>query len=379
MYLEAIKITNFKNYEEASLKFSPFLNLIVGMNGTGKTNLLDAVHYLCFCKSYFNATDSVNIRHQQGFFRLEGLFFANNQHQNIVAKIGNGRKKEMLRDKVPYKKLSEHIGLLPLVMIAPDDVDLVKGGSEDRRKLIDSTLAQFDKTYLAALISYNKILQQRNALLKSFYENQNFNPALLATYNDQLVPQAQHIYEKRKELTLALLPLLQQFYEQLSGGREEVGCSYKSPLHDKDLATILQQNQQQDRYAQRTTQGVHRDDWLFVINHFPLKKFGSQGQQKSFLIALKMAIYKYIQQKKGVPPILLLDDIFDKLDQERIKQLLAIVTDTQFGQVFVSDTQLARIQAIFTEFNVSYKAFDVSDCNNIVSAKGEDGKLLRAE
>ncbi|MGB1207287.1 MAG: DNA replication/repair protein RecF [Chitinophagales bacterium] len=367
MYIQKIKIVNFKNYEQASLRFSPKLNVVVGSNGTGKTNLLDAIYYMCFCKSYFNASDNLNIRHNTYFFRIESVFVLNEKEESVVAKVGQGRKKEMRHNQIVYKKLSEHIGLLPLVMIAPDDVSLIKNASEERRKLIDSTLCQLDSTYLANLIQYNKLLKQRNATLKSFVEKRFFNATLLQTYDERLIPLGKFIHFKRKEFVENLMPILQVFYKILSQGKEKVACIYKSHLNEKEFGEILKANLMQDKQVQRTTQGIHRDDLLFSIDGYRLKKFGSQGQQKSFLLALKLAIYRYIQQKKQQKPILLLDDIFDKLDLQRIEQLISIVTKEDFGQVFISDTQLKRIKIIFDKLSLSYCVFEIKDSQNIVS------------
>jgi len=365
LYLQQLHIINYKNYQEARLSFSPKLNLVVGPNGSGKTNLLDAIYYMCFCKSYFNSSDSHNIRHKASFFRIESLFLRQNVEEKIIAKVAQRRKKEISCNDAVYKKFSEHIGLLPLVIIAPDDVGLVKGGSEERRKLIDTTLSQFNKTYLQQLIQYNKILQQRNTLLKQFAESHTFNSTLLHTYNEQLAPLGTYIHGQRKQFVQQLLPLLQRYYAHISGGKEIINCRYKSPLNEQVFTQLLLQSEATDRQLQRTHTGTHRDDLVFFINEYPLKKFGSQGQQKSFLIALKLAIYTLIQQQKNRPPILLLDDIFDKLDYQRITQLIETVIGNNFGQVFISDTQLDRLQRILEPFKTKYKVFDVSDSTNI--------------
>ncbi|OWY24339.1 DNA replication/repair protein RecF [Sphingobacteriales bacterium UPWRP_1] len=360
MYLQQLNILNFKNYGQCALQFLPRINLVCGQNGAGKTNLLDAVYYLCFCKSYFSATDAQNIHHGQDFFRLEGRFILNTgQDCTTLVKYGTGRKKEFSLNGTVYDRLSEHIGLLPLVMIAPDDTEIIKNSSEERRKLLDITISQIDKNYLQALILYNKTLQQRNALLKNFAERNYFNAALLETYNEQLAQPAMLIFAKRQQAVQLLLPLVQQFYNQLSGGRETVYCTYQSALEKTGFDTLLKQNLPADRQLQRTTEGIHRDDVDFTINNYPLKKFGSQGQQKSFLIALKLAIFRLIAQSSGKTPIILLDDIFDKLDQQRITQLVQIITGPNFGQVFISDTQQDRMQAIFTRLNIAYQLYSL--------------------
>lgn len=363
MYLKELHIANFKNYVQSKITFCGKLNLTVGHNGAGKTNLLDAIYYLCFCKSYFSSNELQNIRHEQNYFRLDGVFemLQSKETENITAKIATHRKKSILRNDIAYKKLSEHIGLLPLVFVAPDDMQLIKGSSEGRRKLMDGTLSQLNQSYLNALIRYNKILQQRNSLLKQFHERRNFNPTLLETYDQQLIPLANHIHENRVAQTALLLPLLQEYYERISAGKEEVNCRYKSALNKQTFADLLRKNLPYDRAAQRTTEGIHRDDWVFEINGFPLKKYGSQGQQKSFLIALKLAIYQLIRRHKNMLPILLLDDIFDKLDEMRTTQLIETVMGEQFGQIFISDTQLERMRQIFDNFEVNPKIFKIED------------------
>ncbi len=363
MYLKELHIANFKNYSQSKIRFDAKLNLAVGHNGAGKTNLLDSIYYLCCCKSYFSSSDLQNIRHEQNYFRLDGVFeiLQTAESEHITAKIATHRKKTILRNDLAYKKLSEHIGLLPLVFVAPDDLQLIKGSSEGRRKLMNGTLSQLDQAYLQSLIRYNKVLQQRNTLLKQFQERRYFNQTLLETYNEQLIPLGTRIHQSRTTQTQTLLPLLQQYYERISSGKEQVNCQYKSVLNEQTLEELLRTNLQQDRYAQRTTQGIHRDDWLFEINGYPLKKYGSQGQQKSFLIALKLAIYQLIRQHKQIRPILLLDDIFDKLDASRTTQLLQTVMGEHFGQIFISDTQLDRMRQIFDNFEIQPKIFQIVD------------------
>lgn len=375
MHLQTLQLTNFKNYQQQKLEFVAKLNLLAGKNGSGKTNLLDAIYYMCFCKSYFNSSDALNIRHEQHFFRLVGGFMVKGNCEEVVGKIGMGRRKEFLRNEVRYSKLSDHIGLFPLVMIAPDDIHLVKGDSQSRRKLLDSAISQLDSPYLKTLILYNKVLFQRNAWLKKFAEKGYFNPSLIATYTEQLIPLANRVHRRRKRFVEILLPVLQHFYEKISGGKEQVTCDYESALNDSDYAFILEKKIAQDRAAQRTTEGIHRDDIVFMINGYPLKKFGSQGQQKSFLIALKLAIYQILNDKKERTPILLLDDIFDKLDEERTMQLVHVVTGNDFGQVFISDTQLHRMRVIFETLALPFKAFEID--NGVVQIVAEMGVVER--
>lgn len=364
MHIQKIIINQFKNYEQQAFSFSPKINVIVGENGVGKTNLLDAIYYLCCCKSYFSTTDQQNIHHQQSFFRLDGHFVLTQQAEQITCKFMRQRKKEFSRNQIPYTKLSEHIGLLPIVMIAPDDIQLVKAGSEYRRKLINTTLAQLQPTYLKQLIQYNRLLQQRNTLLKKLHERsikqrQSIDFALLNVYDDQLVPVGTAIFQQRKQFINALIPILQELYQYISCGKETVNIRYKSPINDTALTDLFVQNRQHDILLQRTTSGIHKDDLVFTIKDYPLKKFGSQGQQKSFLLALKLAIYQLLQQKRTITPILLLDDVFDKLDEIRTQQLIHIVSKTNFGQVFITDTQKKRMQALFASTEAGYKLYEL--------------------
>ncbi|MBL7784785.1 MAG: DNA replication and repair protein RecF [Chitinophagales bacterium] len=362
MQLQNITLTNYKNYVQTNLSFCPTVNLIVGLNGAGKTNLLDAIYSLCACKSYFNYSDGQNIRHDSNFFRIEGNFLVENKSENIVFTYSVQKKKDFMRNRLSYDKLSDHIGLLPLVMIAPDDIALVKEGGELRRKLLDTTLSQLSSDYLHTLILYNKVLQHRNALLKQFAEQRLYDATLLQSFDTQLLATGRTLHQHRQTFIAALNPLLQQHYEHISNGRETVNGHYESALNQKDFALLLADNLTADRLQQRTTEGIHRDDWVFQSNGFALKKYGSQGQQKSFLIALKLAVYQYIYQQKQQQPILLLDDIFDKLDAQRIYQLLRLTShNPAFGQVFISDTQATRLEAIFHDLKVVYKKFLVED------------------
>ena len=348
------------------MHFSPRINLVYGHNGAGKTNLLDAIYYLCFCKSNFSASDANNIRHTRRFFRLEGAFVLKGISEHITAKVSKGRRKEMERNKIPYARLSQHIGLLPLIMIAPDDIELIKEGSEIRRKMLDALISQFNAEYLQNLIEYNKTLAQRNALLKRFADENRFDATLLEVYDNRMAPLAQEIHKQRARTIKTLQPFINQCYRNISAGAEEVGCDYKSSLKRAKMETILKRNLTADRMMQRTTDGIHRDDLPFTIGGYSLKKFGSQGQQKSFLIALKLAHYRYLAEQKNSLPILLLDDIFAKLDENRIAKLLQIVADKeQFGQIFITDTRLERMTDLFDKIGLTYKAFGIE--NGIVS------------
>lgn len=357
MHLKKLILTNFKNYELQEISFSQQLNGFVGKNGMGKTNMLDAIYYLCMCKSQFGIIDRFVKRHEADFFRLEGHFLRKEKKENIIAKVIPRKRKDIERNKVVYKKLSEHVGLLPIVFIAPDDTMIVKEGSEERRRFLDNTLSQLDSQYLEYLILYNRILQQRNASLKKMAAERTYNEALIQVYNAQLLQPARYIHQKRKTFLQNFSPIFQQFYEKISGGTEAVSCTYQSKLNDMDLAELLEEAMEKDRILQRTTVGTHKDDLVFKINGFPLKKFGSQGQLKSFVLALKLAQYELLKQEKEVPPILLLDDIFDKLDENRVQHLIQLLLENDFGQIFITDTHEQRLEEIVQKFSEDYRMF----------------------
>lgn len=359
--LQQIQLTNFKNYAHADISCSSGINCLVGKNGMGKTNFLDAIYYLCMTKSHFSLTDTYLVRHEQDFFRLSGQFQTPHDNKKIVAKYQVRKKKVFEANQVAYTRLADHIGELPIVMVAPDDTQLATEGSEIRRRLIDNTLSQIDPQYLQQLILYNKLLKQRNALLKKMGEENKFQPALLTTYNQQMLAPARFIYEKRSEFAQVLQPVFQVMYKYISNESESVQLSYQSPLQEKTIEKILQDNQEKDRILQRTTSGIHRDDLNFEIEERPLKKFASQGQLKSYILALKLSQYEILREFKEVEPILLLDDIFDKLDQYRVYQLLELLITGQFGQVFLSDTNVNRVAKTLKKLNAEHKQFLVKE------------------
>ena len=307
MHLETIKLTNFKNYESANLAFSPELNAFVGLNGTGKTNLLDAIYYACMCKSYFLALDSDVILRGSGFLRVDAVFQKKGKRERIVAKVQARKRKIFERNDVPYAALSDHIGLLPVVMIAPDDTDLIKEGSEERRRFVDNALSQLDNLYLRHLMFYNKIVEQRNAALKKWAENgQNTEETyssnwlqLIDTYDQQLLPSANYIFEKRQLFIVDFEPVFNQFYKQITDERETVSIVYESQLLTDNFTNLLIKNREKDRYLQRTSAGIHKDNLSFEMNGKPIRKFGSQGQLKSFVIALKLAQYHILRIKNS--------------------------------------------------------------------------------
>lgn len=359
MILKQLSLLNFKNFDSADFQFDKKINCFVGMNGVGKTNALDAIYYLAFGKSYFNPLSSQSIKHGEDFFVVEGLFDKDQKEEKIVCSLKKGSKKILKRNAKIYEKLSDHIGFLPLVIISPSDRDLIVEGSETRRKFIDGVIAQSNKMYLDNLISYNKIVAQRNALLKYFALNQTFNSDTLEVYNHQLSGLATEIYKVRKDFIEKLAPIFQEQYRKISKDKEEVSLSYKSQLHDATIKDLLQSNLQRDRILQYTTVGTHKDDIKFKIGNYPIKKFGSQGQQKSFLIALKLAQYVFIKERLKTNPILLLDDIFDKLDDQRVAQLIKLVNMDTYGQIFISDTHRDRTEEVIKSTDQSYALIEL--------------------
>ena len=360
MYLKNLTISNFKNYTEANLEFSEKINCFVGDNGEGKTNLLDAIYYLSFCKSYFNLIDMQNIKHETDFFAIHGHYFRKDEHEDLVSCVQKRNQRKVFKiNKKEYERLADHIGLFPLVMISPYDRDLINEGSEVRRKYIDSVISQFDRIYLDDLIMYNKALQQRNALLKQFAETNRFDATSLEMWNFHLQKHGENIYQKRNAFLEEFMPLFQRYFAFISGGKEKVDIIYISQLNDNDMNSLLKENLQRDRALQYTSVGTHKDDLDFMMDNYAVKKFGSQGQQKSFFIALKLAQFEYTKNIKGFKPILLFDDIFDKLDNTRVEQLIKLVADQNFKQVFITDTQAERIAHVFKSIDILHKIFIV--------------------
>ncbi len=359
MYLQKISVVNFKNIDSQSFDFQEKINCFVGNNGVGKTNVLDAIYYLSFTKSYFNAVAIQNIKHGEGFFMIEGDYFLNDRNEKIVCSLKKGQKKVLKRNDKAYSKFSEHIGQFPLVIISPADRDLVTEGSETRRKFIDGVISQQNKTYLQDLISYSKVLSQRNALLKYFAANRTFDALNLSVYNEQLSEYGTRIYNVRKAFLEQFIPIFNQKYQIISGDKEQVNLNYKSQLHDFLMTDLLKKSLEKDKILQYTTSGIHKDDLSFEIGEYPIKKFGSQGQQKSYLIALKLAQFEFIKQQSNVLPILLLDDIFDKLDENRVSQIIDLVNNDEFGQIFITDTHADRTENILKQGSKAYQIFQL--------------------
>ena len=357
MLLKSLNLLNYKNFAECSFEFDSKINCFVGNNGVGKTNVLDAIYHLSFGKSYFNPIALQNIKYDEAFFMVSGTYEINHAEEKINVSLKKGQKKIIKRNGKPYEKLSEHIGLLPLVIISPSDRDLIIEGSSTRRSFVDSVISQSDKQYLTQLIKYNKVLAQRNSLLKYFALNNTFNADTLEIYNSQLNSYSQYIFEKRKTFLEIFIPIFKARYEIISNTEESIDLVYKSDLEEGNLLNLLKDSLTRDKVLQYTSIGVHKDDLLFLKDGHPIKKFGSQGQQKSFLIALKLAQFDFIKKESQVNPILLLDDIFDKLDENRVTQIIKLVEDDNFGQLFISDTHADRTEQIVKQIHQSYKIF----------------------
>jgi len=359
MHLKNLSLLNYKNIAEANYEFDPKINCFVGKNGVGKTNVLDAIYHLAYGKSYFNPLAVQNIKHGEEFFVIDGTFLKNERTEQIVCSLKKGMKKALKRNGKAYDKFSEHIGFVPLVIISPSDNDLIVEGSETRRKFLDTVISQLDANYLQQLINYQKVIAQRNALLKYFALNHTFDRDTLSIYNTQLDGMGQNIFEKRKQFLDNFVPIFGKHHQAITNSAESVSLVYDSHLHNKSLAALLDENLQRDRILQYTSVGIHKDDLLFEIDGHPIKKFGSQGQQKSFLIALKLAQFEFIKKQGGVLPILLFDDIFDKLDETRVSKIVQMIDDKVFGQIFISDTHPERTEAIIRKTHQSYAIFNM--------------------
>ncbi|TKD62468.1 DNA replication/repair protein RecF [Flavobacterium sp. ASW18X] len=359
MHLKHLSLVNYKSFDSENFEFDSTINCFVGQNGVGKTNVLDAIYHLSFGKSYFNPVTTQNIKHGTDFFMIEGLFEKNEREEKVICSYKKGTKKIIKRNGKAYERFSEHIGFLPLVIISPADRDLIIEGSDTRRKFLDGVISQSDNGYLQNLINYNKIVTQRNSLLKYFAANHTFDAVTLGVYNEQLASLGTTIYNKRKDFLERFIPLFKEQYLNVAKKEEGIALHYNSKLHDNDLLTLLESSLEKDRALQYTSAGIHKDDLDFSIAEHPIKKFGSQGQQKSFLIALKLAQFKMIKEQTKTTPILLLDDIFDKLDEQRVAQLVKLVDDDHFGQLFISDTHADRTEKVVKNIHQSYKIFNL--------------------
>ena len=359
MILKSLNLLNYKNFDAFTVEFDAKINCFVGANGVGKTNILDAIYHLSFGKSYFNPIASQNIRHEEDFFVVDGLYEKNERNEKVIVSLKRGQKKIIKRNGKAYDRFSDHIGFLPLVIISPADRDLIIEGSDTRRKFMDGVISQSDKSYLEALLNYSKILAQRNALLKYFSLNNNFNKDSLDVYNEQLNEYGSEIYNKRKTFLEAFTPIFKKRYKAISNNSEDVDLKYNSQLNDTPLMELFATSINKDRMLQYTSTGIHKDDLDFSIKGYPVKKFGSQGQQKSFLIALKLAQFDFIKVQSGETPLLLLDDVFDKLDEQRVAQIIQLVNDENFGQLFISDTHADRTEKAIKSVHQTYQIFQL--------------------
>jgi DNA replication and repair protein RecF len=360
MHLQKLALLNYKNYEEANLDFDPGVNLFIGKNGSGKTNLLDAIYYLSFTKSAFSTSDQQCIRYNQNSFMVKGLFEKTEKKFEVAAGVQLGAKKTFRENQVEYDKLSDHIGKYPAVLIAPDDTDLIREGSEVRRKFFDGIISQLDRKYLEDLLQYNNVLKQRNALLKMFFESGRLDEHALESYDRLLVKFGQYIYECRARFVKIFLPEFEKYFSIIVEEQENPGLNYLSGLNETNYQDGLAQCLQKDRILQRTNFGIHRDDFEFLLKGSDVKRSGSQGQQKSYAIALKLAQYAILEQSKGFRPILLLDDIFDKLDDFRISALIQLIK-SQLGQVFLTDARPHRTIEILNNIGVHSRRFKVEN------------------
>ncbi|HEX8549804.1 MAG TPA: DNA replication and repair protein RecF [Cytophagaceae bacterium] len=363
MFLQKLIVTNFKNYESQEISFSEGINFITGNNGSGKTNLLDALHYLSLTKSAFMSQDVQTIKHGESFFVVNGIIKADNEQFQILCSLEQGQKKSFKVNKKPYDRLSEHIGRFPLVLITPYDTDLIREGSEGRRKFIDSNISQIHSSYLQELIRYNEALRCRNILLKQFSDSRKPDYDLLDIYSKNLLHSGRLIYKWRQEFTKEFVPLFIKHYQNLTEGRELPAIVYSSKLEEYNFEQGFQDALQKDLALQRTTLGIHKDDFIFTLDNHSLKNYGSQGQQKSFVIALKLAQYEIIKKSKSIKPFLLLDDIFDKLDGVRIKKLMAMVAENTFGQLFITDARAERIKKFLDPTKTKITIFHIENGN----------------
>jgi len=363
--LEKLSLINYKNIAAADLELSPKMNCFIGHNGAGKTNVLDAVYFLSFCHSATNPIDSQVLRHGQDFMMLEGFYSPLTAH--ISCGMKRGQKKVFKRDKKAYKRLSEHIGLIPLVMIAPDDTLLIDGGSEERRRLLDMGVSQLDRSYIEALNSYNKTLQQRNTLLKD--EEHEPDPDVMSILEEQMAHWGEAIYARRSQYVEQITPLFQAFYNDIASAHEEVTLRYTSHCQRGPLLEVIRRDRMKDRAVGYSLHGVHRDDLEILLDGHPMRREGSQGQRKTFAIALKLAQYKYLSeyamqhapQPTGSKPLLLLDDIFDKLDSQRVEKIVALVSGDEFGQIFITDTNRDHLDQILKQSSHDYRIFEVEN------------------
>lgn len=358
MILRRISILNYKNLEEVDLEFSNKMNCFFGLNGMGKTNLLDAIYFLSFCKSVGNPIDSQNIYHERDFFVIQGFYEAvDGTAEEIYCGMKRRQKKQFKRNKKEYSRLSDHIGFIPLVMVSPADSELIAGGSEERRKFVDVVISQYDKEYLDALIRYNKALQQRNILLKS---ETPVEDELFLIWEEMMAQTGEIVYRKREAFIQEFIPIFQSFYSFISQDSEQVSLSYQSHAHNASLLQVIKESRNKDKIMGYSLHGIHKDELNMMLGEFPIKREGSQGQNKTYLIALKLAQFDFLKRAGLATPLLLLDDIFDKLDASRVEQIIKLVSGDNFGQIFITDTNREHLDTILAKVESDYKIFRVS-------------------
>lgn len=363
MFLSDLTLFNYKNIDSARLHFDAGLNCLTGLNGMGKTNCLDAIFTACVGKSHFNLTDQQIIKQGAEFCRIDALFISEGIRNQVIVKIPLAGKKLIELDGKAYRKMGDHLGKFPVVMIAPDDTEIITGSSEIRRKFMDTTLCQIDHAYTQNLINYNKILKQRNAFLKLSNLSGNRDLLLLDTYDSQLSSAGQQIFEARVQYIEELKGIFLEKYGLITSGKELVDIEYQSQLFSKSWIELLRESRQKDQILERTTCGIHRDDLIISIESRDSRKFASQGQSKSLLFSLKFAEYQFLSRKSGMVPVLLLDDIFDKLDDVRVQNLLSLINKGPYGQVFVTDTSIERLEKSISSLFDSFKSFEVENGN----------------
>ena len=358
MRLNSLSILNYKNISEAELNFSPKINCFIGDNGMGKTNLLDAIYFLSFCKSHSNSIDSQNILHDTEFFMLQGKYAVNENEEEIYCGMKRRQKKQFKRNKKEYDRLSDHIGLLPLVLVSPDDAVLISEGSEERRKFVDGVISQYNKQYLHTLMLYNNALKQRNALLKSEFP---VDDALYELWDEHMFNSGTYIYEQRKNFIVEFIPVFQEIYDSISGGNEKVSLTYLSQHDNRDVKTSMVATRERDKILGYSTQGVHKDELEMLLDEYPMKRVGSQGQNKTYLISLKLAQFCFLKRVHNFSPLLLLDDIFDKLDSKRVKEIIQLVSGDTFGQIFITDTNREHLDDLLFQLKQEATIFMVKN------------------
>lgn len=360
MYLTHLSCINYRNIVQCDLNFSDKFNCFVGANGMGKTNLLDAIYYLSFTKSHLGNIDSQLIRHEADYFMISGDYVRKGQPEMITASVKRRTKKQFRRNKKEYQRMADHIGFLPAVLVAPSDQDLIAEGSDERRRFMDMVISQYDVQYLNALVRYNQALQNRNSLLK---QTDNVDGVMFEVVERQMSNEAEYIYHRRTEFIESFIPIFSKFYAAVAGENEEVSLVYSSHLQKGNLATLLLECRERDLAIGYSTRGIHKDDIDMLLYGYPIKRTGSQGQNKTYLIALKLAQYVYLKKIVGLSPILLLDDIFDRLDAQRVAKIVEIVSSPEFGQIFITDTNRNHIDALISQFDTPSSVFVVENGN----------------